>query len=69
MMKVTIQRNNVQWFDYHNNRHRRYGPALQSVNGEYIWCLNGHAHREDGPAVAWSNGAKEWWLNGKFIKS
>ena len=43
------------------------GPAIEWVNGDKAWYLNGEYHREDGPAVEYANGDKEWWLRNKLI--
>ena len=45
--------------------HREDGPAVEYVDGDKVWYLNGKLHREDGPAIEWANGSREWWLNGK----
>jgi hypothetical protein len=41
------------------------GIAVNTMNDDRYWFLNGKRHREDGPAVIRGYGAaKEWWLNG-----
>ena len=49
------------------NLHREDGPAVEYVNGDRVWYLNGLFHREDGPAVQWEDGPKWWYLNGQCI--
>jgi hypothetical protein len=55
-------------------RHREDGPAIEYINGDKVWYLNGKRHRMDGPAIEYISGAKEyisgvksWWINGVFI--
>jgi hypothetical protein len=47
--------------------HREDGPAVENINGDKYWCLNGKYHRTDGPAVEHANGTKWWFLNGMQI--
>ena len=44
--------------------HRENGPAVEWVDGDKRWYLNGKCHREDGPAIECSDGYKSWYLNG-----
>jgi len=55
----------VEWRDEAGDLHREDGPAIERVDGDKFWYLNGKTHREDGPACEWENGDKEWYLNGK----
>ena len=48
-------------------RHREDGPAIEDVDGNKEWWVNGKLHRLDGPAVEYSDGVKEWWVNGEYI--
>jgi hypothetical protein len=47
-------------------KHREDGPAVENVNGDKWWYVNGELHREDGPAQEYANGSKFWFLNGKL---
>ena len=47
--------------------HREDGPAIEDVDGNKEWWVNGKLHRLDGPAVEYSDGVKEWWVNGEYI--
>ena len=47
--------------------HREDGPAIEYVNGDRVWYLNGLFHCEDGPAIQWVDGPKWWYLNGQCI--
>ena len=46
--------------------HREDGPAVEYVDGDKVWYLNGKLHREDGPAVERWDGSKSWWLNSVY---
>jgi len=50
---------------YVNNKlHREDGPAIEWVNGEKQWIINGHLlHREDGPAILMPDGREYFFLN------
>ena len=50
-------------------RHREDGPAIEDVEGNKEWWVNGKLHRLDGPAVEYSDGVKEWWVNDVHIRS
>ncbi len=46
--------------------HREDGPAIESLNGDKEWWINGEFHRDDDlPAVEFADGDKEWYLHGK----
>ena len=52
--------------EYRNDKgqyHRLDGPAIEYINGDKSWWINGKRHREDGPAVEFGNGSKYWFLN------
>ena len=55
------------WFlnDEFGEMHREDGPAIERVNGDKMWFLNGEIHREDGPAIDYAHGTKEWFLKGE----
>lgn len=57
-----------RWKNSKGEYHRTDGPAIEVVNGDKHWRVNGKRHREDGPAIERSNGDKEWWVNGKRHK-
>ena len=46
-------------------KHHSFGdlPAVEWINGDKEWLLNGELHREDSPAIEWANGDKAWYLN------
>ena len=46
--------------------HREDGPAIEHINGNKWWYVNGKLHREDGPAIEFANGNKWWAVNGKL---
>jgi len=54
------------WTNRKGQYHRKNGPAVEYVNGDQLWFINGKRHREDGPAVEYVNGHKEWWVDGKL---
>ncbi len=43
--------------------HREDGPAVEYLNGDKSWWVNGKRHREDGPATQWSIGFDVWYLS------
>ena len=47
--------------------HRTDGPAVELVNGDKVWFVNGKAHRLDGPAYEYASGEKSWYVNGMAI--
>jgi hypothetical protein len=54
---------------YLNNRgiaHREDGPAIEYVNGDKCWFINGKRHKEGGPAIDHVDGHKEWYINGEL---
>ena len=64
-----IKINRKRDINYYNEKgqlHRLDGPAVEKVNGDKEWYINGKRHRLDGPAVEWSNGDKAWYVNNKL---
>jgi hypothetical protein len=52
--------------EYKNEKgqlHRVDGPAVEYINGNKYWFINGKRHREDGPAIEYGSGYKSWYLN------
>ena len=47
--------------------HRTDGPAIEYVNGDKSWWVDGKLHRTDGPAIERADGYKEWWVNDRII--
>ena len=48
------------------NSHRENDlPAIECVNGDKWWYLNGKSHREKGPAIELVNGKKWYWHDKK----
>jgi hypothetical protein len=75
--QVTVSKDKTEW-KFNGKLHREDGPAVEWVNGDkswYIngkwangdkeWFINGKLHREDGPAVELANGNKYWYINDK----
>jgi hypothetical protein len=58
------KRGNIYWHNEQKQLHCEDGPAIEWVNGDKEWFINGNRHREDGPAVEYAEGSKEWWVNG-----
>jgi hypothetical protein len=52
-----------EWKLPSGERHRENGPAVECINGDKAWFLNGNLHNKDGPAIEWGSGSKEWWIN------
>jgi hypothetical protein len=48
-------------------QHRIDGPAVEYVDGDKVWYVDGKRHRIDGPAFELNSGSKEWYINGVFI--
>jgi hypothetical protein len=46
--------------------HRENGPAVEHVNGDKLWYIDGNLHREDGPAIKSLSGAEQWYIDGKL---
>ena len=71
MKEQFIHINDYGYKHYYSDRemtihHREDGPAVEYVDGDKVWYLNGKSHREDGPAVEYVDGYKAWHLNGKL---
>lgn len=51
-----------------NQLHRLNGPAIEYLDGSYIWVRNDRNHRIGGP-TAYSKFTNyfEWWMNGKQV--
>jgi hypothetical protein len=45
--------------------HRLDGPAVECVDGDKVWYVNGKQHRLDGPAVEYADGSNVWYQNGE----
>ena len=58
------QHGNKYWKNSHNEYHREDGPAIELINGNKAWFINGQYHRANGPAIEWADGTKSWYLNG-----
>lgn len=56
----------TEWYNNGGDLHREDGPAVQFVNGDNEWYLNGLRHREDGPAIECPDGHQEWYRHGKL---
>jgi hypothetical protein len=53
------------WKNKEGLYHRENGPAVENINGDKEWYVNGQLHREDGPACEYANGDNLWYINGK----
>jgi hypothetical protein len=67
MTNSVINKFGKYWFNENSAFHREDGPAVEYIDGDQEWYINGKLHREDGPAVVWANGYKVWYYNGKNI--
>jgi len=56
---------NKFWKNKKGQLHREDRPAVEDVNGDKFWFLNGVRHRTNGPAIE-RNGSKFWFLNGQY---
>jgi len=45
--------------------HKETGPAIEYINGDKEWYIEGKRHRKDGPALENYNGIKFWYIDGK----
>jgi hypothetical protein len=66
-MKVikTINQSGSIFYSNENSKwHREDGPAVEYVNGNKFWYINGELHREDGPACEYYEGTKVWYIKG-----
>ena len=46
--------------------HRDGGPAVEKIDGDKYWFVNGEKHRIDGPAMEYADGSKWWYFNDKL---
>ena len=61
--KKEIDMHGVYYYNSEVKCHRLDGPAVEYVNGDKYWIVDGNRHRLDGPAIMCSDGYKEWWIN------
>jgi len=54
------------WYNEQNQLHKEDGPAMELMNGDKEWFMNGKHHREGGPAIEYANGGKMWLKNGRY---
>ena len=60
---------NKRWYNSKGELHRQNDlPAIEFVNRDKWWYLNGKRHREKGPAIELINGIKYWYWHGKRIE-
>jgi hypothetical protein len=45
--------------------HRLDGPAVECLDGDKVWYIDGKMHRLDGPAIEYSDGYRAWYVDGK----
>jgi len=68
--KYTVDKDGtVHWYNEKHELHREDGPAIEYVNGDKFWYMNGKLHNSDGPAIIYSNGEEHWYEHGNFIRS
>jgi len=48
--------------------HRLDGSAIEYVNGDKEWWVDGKHHRADGPAIEWTNGYRFWFILNEELK-
>ena len=61
---IVTSQGTVRWYDLKTDLlHREDGPAIEYVNGDKSWFINGKLHREDGPALEYASGYKAWYLD------
>ncbi len=48
-------------------RHREDGPAMEWINGDKSWWIDGKVHRLDGPAIEHATGIKYWFKDGERL--
>ena len=68
LLTLTVEVNNYGTRTYRNSSdqlHRRYGPAVECLNGTKVWYINSKLHRTTGPAIEWPDGARAWYLDGQ----
>jgi hypothetical protein len=56
------------WYKFFKNlyKHSAQLPAIERVNGDKEWYINGKRHRDGGfPAVELASGTKCWYVNGE----
>jgi hypothetical protein len=53
----------TEWYNEQGLLHREDGPAVEYVDGDKTWWVNGKRHRIDGQAVN-----KDWWVNGILLR-
>jgi hypothetical protein len=69
-MKIIKDKYGKYYINDNNKFHRTDGPAIEYVNGDKEWYINGMCHREDGPAVErYEDQIIGYWLNGNFYKN
>lgn len=67
-MRYTVNVNRRGTYQYKegiNILHKENGPAIERVNGDKEWYIDGKLHREDGPAAVLADGSCEYWQDNK----
>jgi hypothetical protein len=63
----TVDKNGDIWYCNEEGQfHREDGPAIEYLNGDRRWFINGKHHRDGGPAIEYTNGDKYWMKYGRF---
>ena len=52
-----------EWKLPNSDYHREDSPAIEFIDGDKFWYINGLRHREDGPAIEYISGNKRWYIN------
>lgn len=53
----------AEWRNEKGLYHREDGPAIERIDGDELWYIDGKLHRDDGPAIKFSY-YKAWYRNG-----
>jgi len=66
--KETKANGSICYYNNKGQRHRLDGPAIDWVNGDKAWYINGKLHRLGGPAIEYASGHKSWVINSFFCQ-
>jgi len=61
--RETNNEGDIFWINSLGLLHRENGPAVERINGNRGWYINGKRHRENGPAIEYGDGDKSWYLD------
>jgi hypothetical protein len=67
--KEVDQFGTIRYYNAIKQWHRTDGPAVEYINGNKSWYINGKSHHLDGPAAIWTNENKYknkvWYIKNK----